>query len=296
MSAHKKTPPAVTGEAGYQTAQHTVHSSLEAAGIHVSRLVFGENRAPCPQCDRGPRDTALSVRVDTDVAVWHCYRCDWRGSTRSANAHVDPAEIARQQRIREQETERRHQSVARECRRIWMRCWPADPAHPYLKAKGIRVYGIRQDGDRLVLPLIDTERRIWSLQTIGLDGEKRLHPGGRKRGNFIPLYRPADPVGIVIAEGVSTAASLIPAFTEYRVIAAVDAYNMRPVCEALVRHHVGEIILAADPDPAGLAGARAAAAVCGGRVIAPDWPEDAPDKTGDFADLAAWLKGVRHVA
>ncbi len=43
----------------------------------------GQHRAPCLRCDRGPRDTALSIRVDTDgSAVWYCWRCQWSGHTR----------------------------------------------------------------------------------------------------------------------------------------------------------------------------------------------------------------------
>lgn len=40
----------------------------------------GDYRRPCPQCDRGPRDVALSVRVDDRGAVWHCFRCGLTGS------------------------------------------------------------------------------------------------------------------------------------------------------------------------------------------------------------------------
>src|SRR5689334_11627984 len=34
-------------------------------------------RAPCPQCDRGPRDTALAVTTDEKGTVSFCHRCGY---------------------------------------------------------------------------------------------------------------------------------------------------------------------------------------------------------------------------
>lgn len=43
----------------------------------------GTHRLPCPTCDRGPRDRALSVTVEAGGGfVWHCFRCGYKGGSR----------------------------------------------------------------------------------------------------------------------------------------------------------------------------------------------------------------------
>jgi hypothetical protein len=57
--------------------------AFEERGIFVRRPdQVGEHRAPCPECDRGPRDDALAVRIDGEGATWICHRCEWRGGIR----------------------------------------------------------------------------------------------------------------------------------------------------------------------------------------------------------------------
>ena len=41
----------------------------------------GYYRAPCPECDRGTKDDALGVTVETyGRYVWHCFRCGASGN------------------------------------------------------------------------------------------------------------------------------------------------------------------------------------------------------------------------
>lgn len=48
-------------------------SNLDAV---VAQLEPGNHRLPCPECDRGPKDTALSVTVEVGGHyVAHCFRC-----------------------------------------------------------------------------------------------------------------------------------------------------------------------------------------------------------------------------
>ncbi len=55
----------------------------------------GTSRVPCPECDRGDRDTALAVTVDDRGTVWHCFRCGWSGAdntvTRASSPSARPA-------------------------------------------------------------------------------------------------------------------------------------------------------------------------------------------------------------
>ena len=48
---------------------------------HLHGLRIGKHRLPCPECDKGPKDTALSVAVRADgSAVWWCWRCHLRAA------------------------------------------------------------------------------------------------------------------------------------------------------------------------------------------------------------------------
>ena len=67
---------------------------IDLRGLHP-----GRHRLACPNCDKGPRDTALSVLIrDDGSAVWSCFRCQVRGGTRGARtftAHTSRAPAPR---------------------------------------------------------------------------------------------------------------------------------------------------------------------------------------------------------
>lgn len=51
-------------------------------------------------------------------------------------------------------------ATAKAAASLWDRSTPAAPTHPYLVAKGVQPYGVRQTGDRLLLPVrIDGQLR-----------------------------------------------------------------------------------------------------------------------------------------
>jgi ribosomal protein L37AE/L43A len=59
---------------------------MSALPFDLASLRPGENRIPCPYCERGPRDTALSVRLAPDGhAIWKCHRCGWTGGSGHAS-------------------------------------------------------------------------------------------------------------------------------------------------------------------------------------------------------------------
>lgn len=50
---------------------------------NLDGLAVGKHRLACPACNKGPRDTALSVDVRADgAALWYCWRCHASGGTR----------------------------------------------------------------------------------------------------------------------------------------------------------------------------------------------------------------------
>ena len=169
-------------------------------------------------------------------------------------------------------------------------------SHPYLARKGVYAYGIRQDGEILLIPLRDTAGKLHSLQTITPDGEKRFK--GRMKGCYHAIG--GKPAGrLVIAEGYATAASIHEA-TGWPVAVAFNAGNVGPVAAALHKAYPAlTLVMAADddhltPGNPGLTAAKQAALAVGGIVVVPQFPTHRPEKATDFNDLAA-LAGLSAV-
>ncbi|MNT78696.1 DNA primase TraC [compost metagenome] len=76
----------------------------------------------------------------------------------------------------------------------------------------------------------------------------------------------------------------------------MNSGNLKPVALALrTRYPEQPILIAGDDDREtdgnpGRAAANAAAALVGGQVAFPEWPEDAPADLTDFNDLANWKR------
>jgi len=160
--------------------------------------------------------------------------------------------------------------------KLWNRAKPANNAHPYLVRKQVGAFGIRELGGRLVIPLRDTDGTLHSLQFINGEGDKRFISGGRKRGCYCAIGRPADV--LCIAEGYATAATIYQA-TGHATAAAFDAGNLEPVAIAL-RHKFPRLtlLIAADNDEAtegnpGLTYATKAARAVGAAIALPEFGE-----------------------
>jgi putative DNA primase/helicase len=181
----------------------------------------------------------------------------------------------------------------------WERAGPADSAHGYLQRKGVRPHGIRMEsGDVLVVPLVDVDGTIHTLQRIYEDGTKRFLSGGAKAGHFTPIGGPLVDAGtILICEGWATGATAHEA-TGLPVVAAMDAGNLKRVVPVLRdRYPSARLVILADNDAKpgrvdnpGVTAANAAARATSAVVAIPPEP-------GDFNDLAAaqGLEAVREV-
>lgn len=209
----------------------------------------------------------------------------WCGGSRE---RLTPAEQARMEAgiataksVRE--AERLTLAVAAQTRahRLWGQA-AAPAAHPYLLAKGVQAYGIRQLDTRLVIPLRDGDGVLWNVQTIAPDGTKRFLSGGRKRGLYHAIGAPVADL-LCIEEGYATAASVYEA-TGHPVAVAFDCGNLEPVAKVLrAKYPQAVITICADndlhtPGNPGLSAARAAADSIGGNVAIP------PGAFNDFND------------
>ncbi len=249
------------------------------AGIDPTRLKPGENRMPCPTCDRGPKDTALSVRLELDgTVIWHCHRlCGTDGSSRARDSKTP-----QQPRHAAPRAAERPRGLSDSARALWAATEPiSGPAADYLQARACVLPPADSDlrcmpalrhssgyiGPALVALITDictgaplSLHRTW----IKPDGNKadvsppRLllkdHPIA---GGVIRLW-PDEAVtaGLGIAEGIETALSLAHGFTP--VWACIDAGHL---AKFPILNGVQDLIIAADNDDAG----RKAASDCAAR-------------------------------
>lgn len=146
------------------------------------------------------------------------------------------------------------------------------PTHPYLVAKDVEAYGIRQLQNTLLVPVYADGGALVGLQHIEPDGSKRFMTGTAKAGSCHFIHGSGDRT--LICEGYATGASLHEA-TGYSVAIAFDAGNLLAVAEAL---RAGEpdatLVLCADddrgnPSNPGMTKATAAARAAGGLLAVP---------------------------
>jgi putative DNA primase/helicase len=80
-------------------------TALARAKLGITTREYGsvEQRVPCPRCDRGSRDDALGVNIET--GVFHCFRCGWKGRVRGTTTAPRPI-----QRIDDPATRERKQT------------------------------------------------------------------------------------------------------------------------------------------------------------------------------------------
>ncbi|MEC7702975.1 MAG: toprim domain-containing protein [Pseudomonadota bacterium] len=134
------------------------------------------------------------------------------------------------QELRRKEEDKRRKESAAKALNIWKSAPSAPENHPYIKRKGIKVYGIRVYEGSIIIPLRDASGLLKSLQFIKHDGSKRFLSGGMKKGCYFPIGIPTDQICIV--EGYATGASIHEA-TGHAVAVAFDAGNLLPVAKAI---------------------------------------------------------------
>jgi putative DNA primase/helicase len=187
-----------------------------------------------------------------------------------------------------------------ECRKRSAEIWDKTRAvadHPYLKAKAIKAYGVKQYKDSLIVPVRDSAGTLHGLQFIAPDGGKKFKSGTAVAGCYHGIGRPNGK--ILLAEGYATGATLHE-ITGHAVAVAFSAGNLLSVAEALRAKYSGlEIIVAADDDHAtdgnpGLTEATIAARAINGLLAIPVFPDTRGEKDTDFNDLAK-LTGPKAV-
>ena len=246
-----------TGKRGDLSAWYVLHGDGVAAGV------FG--------CWKAGLTSTWCAKSDNELTDAECSA--HRERIRAMKAQRDADDKQRQQ-IEADKAGSRWLTAAIRCQ------------HPYLTRKGVHAYGIRQDGDVLLVPLRDTAGRLHSLQTIDTEGNKRFR--GRMKGCYHPIGRPQGV--LIVAEGYATAAS-IHAAAGHAVAVAFNSGNLLPVAVALrAKYPELALVVAADDDHRtegnpGITAATAAALAVGGFVVRPQFSAARQPFHTDFNDL-----------
>lgn len=133
---------------------------------------------------------------------------------------------------------------------------PYDANNPrtYLINKNVQGYGVLVEGENLLIPDRDVNGKVWTVQTITPNGEKRFLSGGKKQGNFHLIGNEIKDNGfnqlIVLVEGYATGATAYDALNKkYPVAVCFDAGNLEPVALALREKYPRlKILIAGDND------------------------------------------------
>lgn len=303
---------------------------VDAIARHYGgKVCKGNALIPTPGHSSRDRGTAIAASAHApDGVLVACYN----GTTADAMAVKDmlrrdgfiasdkagkPRELtpAERRSIRQAELARQRARLAREkgaasrAVDLWRNASRADAVHPYLAAKALDPFGIRQSGPSLLVPMVDPSFRLWNVQRIQPDGLKLFLKDGRTAGLFWPYGVhmidgwPCDGP-LVIGEGFATMAAIHMA-TGHGVAAAMSARNLETVARAMRKlFPAREILIAADddshlPENLGLNAATKAAQAIGVRIATPRPEARSGDSGADFADIprdqvaariaAAWL-------
>lgn len=183
-------------------------------------------------------------------------------------------EQAEKRRLADQERQAEAQRAADKALSIWNAC-SINGHSSYLQRKKIAGVNVRYSRGSIVVPVQDFDGKLYGLQFIDGEGNKRFLTGTQKKGRFCLLAMVADQSGSVgVCEGYATGVSCYMA-TQWPIFVAFDAGNLEPVARAIrERHPQMKIVIFADddfdnPDNPGRRHAEAAARSVGGIALFP---------------------------
>jgi len=292
-------------------------NAMMAAGLEVNHIdTTGKLKRIKTSEDKGTKKTGWYVfhhGAEFSAGAFG----DWRSDEQQtwSSHYIDELSPDQQQRHRAQMEEIRaakereqnhvHTEAKAKANETWIAANHAAPDNNYLQRKQIEPLGTREHKGRIVVPVLDAESQIQSLQFIAENGEKRFLTGGKIKGGRFTIGNPSHT--IYICEGYSTGASIHMA-TGDQVICCMNRGNMMGVAEEIRRKHISaRIIIAGDNDqflpeftasgqPLGNVGEKKAREVANKincEVKIPQFSDLAEQPT-DFNDLAC-LEGIDSV-
>jgi putative DNA primase/helicase len=193
------------------------------------------------------------------------------------------------------ETKKRdNEEAALRAKEIWNKAQNCE-THPYLKEKHVECYGLKIDGERLLIPVCDEKDNLVSPQKIwenpNKNDDKKFIKGflenGKTKGCYFTIGKIDDEV--VICEGYATGAT-IHRCTEKAVVVAFYCGNILDVAKIIRKKYPQiKILIAADNDRhksknIGILKANESAEAIGGIVVKPQFRDLSKNST-DFNDL-----------
>lgn len=165
--------------------------------------------------------------------------------TRDQKHAIDEARAVAQKQ-REAEQAILHQEAALECYEVYSNAGEAGE-HDYLKRKKIDACGaIKQDKGALIIPMMDENGVLQSVQYIKKDGFKHYHKGGKVAGAHFAIH--GTTATVYVAEGYATAASVYMA-TGATCYVAFTAHKLLDVVMIARSHYpASSIVIAGDDD------------------------------------------------
>lgn len=285
---------------------------MESIGLVLSDIIADgrDHRCGTVGKERG-RDGSYIVYIDV-VPVLCC--CNWRTGERTSYSIKEDKILTRAERelvsarikeakLRyEEELRRRQEKAAVQAVKIWNNAQYATKDFSYLQKKCIESYGLKVTyNNRLIIPILNSEQKIQSLQFISEDGKnKNFLKDGKVKGGYYRIYDNSNnnALPICIGEGYATMASVHIA-TKYECYIAFSASNLRAIAEMVrTRYPDREIIVCADNDCAseiniGVQKSTEAAIAVQGRVAI---PPSVDGKSLDFNDIhiSSGLEAVKN--
>ena len=239
------------------------------------------------------------------VGSFGCWRSgltvSWSGVEQSDMTQEDRKKykqaIQQMNQINDEEKAKANLEAAENAQKFWNQANEASSTHPYLVSKKVNAFGVKHNGQRLLIPLRDGDGKLWNLQQIFPNGKKRFLKNGKVKGLFHNIGEQTDV--IYIGEGYATMAS-VHAATGKACVVAFNAGNLKDVCSQVRSSYPDtEIVLCADDDHItkgnpGLTKAREAALEIGAGLAVPDFGESRGNRETDFNDLHR-VKGLDAV-
>jgi putative DNA primase/helicase len=229
-------------------------------------------------------ESGIYIKWDENGRInWHTWQARKPSTQEQLTAfqiNVEKAKREVAKIVAEQRAKCRQQSAV-----LWEKGRAVDANHPYLVAKNIRPYCVRQLNERLMVPVKDVGGTLRGLQFIAPNGSKQFKAGTLVTGCYHIIGTPNGK--LLITEAWETACTLHQA-TGHAVAVAFNCNNMKPVAEALRAAFPEEqIVVCADDDGnQGIAKAGEAARAVNGFLAETAFLEDKEVKDADLNALA----------
>lgn len=282
----------------------TIQASL-GASPPIMKILPGKMVRFATSDRRGDDAGWCKLFDDYEGGVFGCWRQGISGKWQSESNRAPEEQAKFLDRVKQAQAEAAviEAEYQKDCREksadLWDKARDVDMKHPYLAAKAIQPFGIRQWQDSLLVPVRDIQGMLHGLQFISPDGRKKFKSGTAVGGCYHAIGKVNGK--ILIAEGFATGATLHE-ITDHAVACAFNAGNLKPVAKALSHKYPDTIlIICADDDHAtsgnpGLTKATAAARAVDGLLAVPCFPDTRKQRDTDFNDLArlAGSEAVRN--